>query len=484
MQSRVALFSMILGIPLLAFAVAEGIQAHFDSELRTALRQHRPNADPAAISSLTIDRLCQDPGPAFREICSINSIVNLMSNAALVVGAVGLSLLLLIRLAGVTARNSRKLLLSLFKPGLYLTALILILLIIAYAALAMSAIYFGEYVLIGRIHGNFIGAIGLGALVGVFVLAKNIFFLIKKAQTTVIGTAISREEAPKLWGVVEQLSEKLGALRPENIVVGLDPNFFVTQADVLCLSANLSGRTLYCSLPLARILSTAEFSGIIGHELGHFKGLDTQYSQRFYPIYRGTASAIASLEEAGGEGPASIALLPAVAILTYFFKCFSIAESRISRDRELAADEAGASLCGAASLASALVKVHAFSGFWTGLQEAAEEALEKGRVFVNASKTYAEAVVNNANRDALSGIAETHLSHPTDTHPPLATRLEALKTTLENASDSALDVDPADPAIDLMESPEHKEEEISAAYQMILARRLGIDLDDVNKELE
>ena len=103
---------------------------------------------------------------------------------------------------------------------------------------------------------------------------------------------------------------------------------------------------------------------------------------------------------------------------------------------------------------------------------------------MNAIKTYAEVVVDNAKREALTGIAETHVSHPTDTHPPLAKRLEALKMTLEKVSDSVLNVNPVDSAIELMESPEHKEEEISAAYQMILARRLGIDLDNAINEQE
>ena len=484
MRSRLWLYCLILGIPVIAFAVAAGIQAHFNSKLQTALKQRYPNADQKAVSIFSIDRLCKDPSPAFRKICATTANLNLVKYGSIGAGAIAVALLIVMRLAGVIARNNRKLLLYLFKPGLYVTITILIVLIMVYTALAISAIYFGESILIGRIHINIIVLIGIGAVIGVFVLVKNTFSVIKKAQTTVIGTAISRQDAPKLWGLLDQLSEKIGSLKPQNIVVGLDPNFFVTEADVLCLSGNLSGRTLYCSLPLSRILSTDEFSAVIGHELGHFRGLDTQYSERFYPIYRGTASSIASLQEAGRGGVESLALLPAAAILSYFYECLSIAESRISRARELAADEVGASVSSAASFSSALVKVHAFSGFWTGLQEAAAQALRKGKVFVNASKTYADAVVNSANREALSGIAETHTSHPTDTHPPLATRLKALKTSLEEVSDLALNVSPADSAIHLMESPELKEEQISAAYQMILAQRLGIDLDDANKDTD
>ncbi len=482
MRNKFWLFGLILGIPIIAFAVAEGIQAHFNSELRTAIRQHYPDADPQKIASFTVDLLCKDPELSMRELCDTNANINLMRNAAVGSAGAGLALLLIIYLGGCSARNSRKLLLSLFKPGLYLTASMLIILILIYATLAMAAIYYGESALIGRIHVKIIGLIGIGALIGVFALARNAFALIKKAQISVIGTALSRDEAPKLWGKVEQLSDKLGALRPQNIVVGLDPNFFVTEADTLCLSGNLSGRTLYCSLPLCRILSQDEFCSVIGHELGHFKGLDTQYSERFYPIFRGTASSIAALQEAGGEGAAKIALLPAIAVLAYFFECFSVAESRISRIRELAADESGATIASPHSLASALVKVHAFSGVWSDLQQAAAEALQKGKIFVNASKTYAEVVGSSDGKEALKGILETHTPHPTDSHPPLGTRLESLKVTLEKISPVALAVNPADPALNLMESPERKEEELSTAYQMILAKSLGIDVDEASQK--
>src|SRR5205809_564639 len=183
-----------------------------------------------------------------------------------------------------------------------------------HGALAIGAIYYGESALVGRIHIGIIAAIGLGALGGVVVIARNVFSLVRRAQTFVIGVAVSRSEAPQLWNRVEEIAQRLGALHPRSIVVGLDPNFFVTEATVICLSGEPSGRTLYCSLPLCRILSTGEFSAVVGHELGHFKGLDTKFSQSFYPIYRGTASSIASLQETGGEGSASIALLPAVAI--------------------------------------------------------------------------------------------------------------------------------------------------------------------------
>ena len=482
MRNKLVLFGLILGIPIFALAVAEGLRAHNNSELRDSIRQKYPDADPEKLANFTVRQLCADPRAASEDFCGTDANLALMIKASVGSAGTALVLLFLIYIVGVVSRDSRKLLLLFFRPGLYITSSVLIALILVYAALAVAAIYYGESALIGRIHLKLIVLIGIGAAYGAFVLASNAFRLIKKAEISVLGKSLSRDEAPQLWTTVENLADKLGALRPQNMVVGLDPNFFVTEAETQCLGARLSGRTLYCSLPLCRIMNKDEFCSVIGHELGHFKGLDTKYSERFYPIYRGTASSIASLQAAGGEGAGQLALLPAIAVLSYFFDCFAVAESRISRTRELAADQTGASVTDPRSLASALVKVHAFSGIWSGFQQAATHALEQRKMFVNASKLYAEAVADSDGKEALKDILSTHTPHPTDSHPPLGTRLENLEITLEEISDSALDVKPSIPALTLFGSAESKEEELSAVYQMILAKRHGIDLNEAGEE--
>jgi Zn-dependent protease with chaperone function len=293
----------------------------------------------------------------------------------------------------------------------------------------------------------------------------------------VVGSELSREDAPLLWSHVESLATKIGALHPEHIIVGLDPNFFVTEAKVVCLSGDISGRSLYCSLPLCRILSKCEMSAVVGHELGHYKGKDTKFSKRFYPVYRGTTEAIASLHAAGGEGVHALALIPAIAVLGYFLQCFSLAEHRLGRERELAADAVGAGVTDASTMATALVKVHAFTAYWATLQEAAVTALKQGNIFVNASRTYAETCAQNAGPSALQGIADSHTSHPTDTHPSLGARLKNLQTPLQEVSAAALDLPPTDCAVEYITNYEAKEEEISESYQLLLAQNLGISLD-------
>jgi Zn-dependent protease with chaperone function len=482
MVSRTWLFGLVLAVPLIGFGVAEAIQAHLNSQLRSAFRKEYPSATEHQVAQMTIDRLCEVSPLELRDLCGTNTNLNLMSRAALVAGAIGFSWLLLIRLAGGLARNNRNFLVAFFTPGLYLTALVLSGLILVHAAVAMGAIYYGESALVGRVHVRLIAAIGLGALVGVLAIARGTFSVVRKAETFVIGKTVTRVQAPQLWREVEATALRLGALQPDNLVVGLDPNFFVTEIGVICLDGRLNGRTLYCSLPLCRILSKEELTSVIGHELGHFKGQDTKFSKRFYPIYRGTVSSLTALQAAGDTGPGAIALLPAIAVLSYFLECFCVAESRLSRERELAADQAAASVASPHAIAVALVKLHAFAGIWNGLQEAAANALRQGKAFVNASRTYAEAVSESALPEALQGVAEVHLPHPTDSHPPLSVRLQSLQVGLNNVATEALAVTPTEPAITLLSDVEKLEEELSEVYQLLLARQRGIDLEQASKQ--
>lgn len=422
MESRIWLIGIILGVPLIGLAVAEGIQAYY-----------------GALSD-----------------------VRLLSKAAITAGASGLFLLLIIKVAGALAQTNRWLLLCVFKPGLYLTAIAIIALVLIHAVVAMAAIFYAEVALNLRIHIGVIFAIGLSALGGVIVIAQNVFSFLRKAETAVIGSAVSRNGAPDLWRRVEGIADRIGALYPENIVIGLDPNFFVTEAKVRCLTGSYNGRTLYCSLPLMRILNLQELDAVMGHELGHFKGLDTRFSRHFFPIYRGVANSIAQLQETGGEGYGTVALLPAVAVFGVFLESFSIAESRISRDRELVADKEGAGASDRQAMASALVKVHAYSGLWEHLKQAAGKAVQKGNVYVNLSRTYAEAVAKIAKADIFEGLADTRLSHPTDSHPPLGTRLQSLATSIVAVSNKALNVNPTQAAIELVPEAEKIEEGISS----------------------
>jgi len=259
------LFVLLLAVPIVGLGVAVAIQAHLNSELRSALRREYPDASAERLAKITLTRVCEQSRADFPDLCETNDNLNLMKQGAIGAGIVGLLLLMLIRVAGTLARNNRSLLASIFKPGLYLTVLVLTGLVMTHAAVAMGAIYYGESALINQIHVGIILAIGLGAVVGIFAMTRSAFSIIRNAESFVIGQALTGEEAPSLWKHIDETADRLGALRPQHVVVGLDPNFFVTEANVVCLSGKLTGRTLYCSLPLCRILSKSEMTSVVGH---------------------------------------------------------------------------------------------------------------------------------------------------------------------------------------------------------------------------
>jgi Zn-dependent protease with chaperone function len=233
---------------------------------------------------------------------------------------------------------------------------------------------------------------------------------------------------------------------------------------------------MFVSLPLCRILRLDEVRAVLGHEVAHFVGLDTTFSREFFPVYRGTAVALQGLASRGSGGAASLAVLPAVSLLSFFFDSFAAAERDLSRDRELAADRAGARVTSAGVMATALVKVHAFSHAWSAAEDAMTDALRRRTIYENASVLFADLVVSSASPDHLAGLDERQLAHPTDSHPPLAVRLQNLETSLAEVVDGALRVAPEDPAIGVVAGSDRLERELSRIEQALLARKLGVDL--------
>lgn len=479
MINRFWLFGFLLFAPVVGFLTALGIQSHINSKLHQELRSEYPDADAKLIANITISSLCENAeikDAGMKDACSIDDNLSLLSLLSLTAGAIGLILFFGIFALGFLARGNRTILFLTFKYGLYITGLTLILLVVLHAGIITTSIYYGESVLVGKLHVFILIAIGIGAITGIVGIARNIFSVIQDVRITAIGTSLSVENAPLLWAYVEKTSTLLGSLKPDNIIVGIEPTFYVTESPVACLSGNYSGRTLYCSLPLMRIFSFQELRSVIGHELGHFKGNDTKFSQKFFPIYRGTSDSIAHLQ-AVGTGSGIFALLPAIAIFSYFLESFSVAENRISRERELAADLEGAKATDKRSIASALVKIHAFSSVWNVVQQTAVSLMRDGKVLINASTALSEAIRECSKPSALIGVAENHLSHPTDSHPSLKVRLESLNVSLVDIEEEALNVTPVTSAIELIALPENLEVEISQAYQEILADRMGINLN-------
>ncbi len=252
---------------------------------------------------------------------------------------------------------------------------------------------------------------------------------------------LSRTDHPEIYAQVDQIASKLGAEAPDHIVVGLEPNFFVTTNPVQLLGGDgrvLKGRTLFMSLALLRVLSKDELTAVIGHELGHFRGQDTEYSLKFAPIYSRLTSALGGM--GSSDGASTFALLPAMAVLNVCLGQFAEAERTIGRERELLADRAGAEAASPEALASALVKVSLYSGYWNTLTQHQIDILAEGRYLENMSEVYQRACADIHSsldwEEAKPLFSEYVQPHPVDTHPPLGMRLQSLGVSIDNTDAS------------------------------------------------
>jgi Zn-dependent protease with chaperone function len=244
----------------------------------------------------------------------------------------------------------------------------------------------------------------------------------------VMGQIVTRAQAPKLWAFVEKVAQRIGAGVPDNIVVGLDEGFFVTENAVRLYNETAvpKGRALYLPLPYMAFMSGLEVAAVVGHELGHFVGEDTLYSQRFAPIY---AAAIRHIEAVAGDdnpndsGWRSLATRPATIFGEMFLDSFHEAVRFWSRKRELAADAVGARAAGAQSVATSLLRIVALE---PRVNEALAAQWDTGQTVAGGVLGHVRQLVAAKGMDNPAEHSHNRQPHPFDSHPEVAERLQAV----------------------------------------------------------
>lgn len=472
MKRILLLIALVAGIPVGGYLAGTYVESDFQKQWADLVAKEFGDKGLAALKTgqLSLERFCAEPQVATESACQTYGYVQLLQNASVLALVAGLALLLTIFLGARFASSNRSLLLAVFSPGIKAVLLALFGLILVQGAIATYGAYIFESTAIHRVHFVLIGGIGLGALLGAIAMIKAGFSISRRASTSVLGKSVSEEAEPQLWKLVKETAARLGATPPKNIVIGLEPNFYVTSADVVVYpgASKQPNETLYLSLPLMRILSRDELTAVIGHELGHFRGEDTKFSLRFYPIYAGTGQALAALESRSDDGARTLALLPAFATLSFFMEQFAQAERTIGRDRELEADKAGASVASGRSLATSLLKIGAFAPLWSSIRSAMVEALNQGKAYTNVSALYAEVAASSGKPELLDEVAATATAHPTDTHPPTGARIQAMGLSIAELRQDALTIDADTSSTNLLANPTAIEEELTDVEHRLL----------------
>jgi heat shock protein HtpX len=215
---------------------------------------------------------------------------------------------------------------------------------------------------VGRVFGGQNGM--LIALIFAAVLNfVSYFYSDKIALAMYRAKPVTREELPRVYQVVERLTQKIGIPMPKIFVIPTDsPNAFTT-------GRNPNHASVAVTLGILGLLNDEELEGVLAHELGHVRNRDILISS----IAATVAGAITYLAEiarwgmifggyerdrdsrgGGGFGALLMLLLAPVAA--------ALIQLAVSRSREYQADETGAHFTGNPyALASALSKLDAYS---------------------------------------------------------------------------------------------------------------------------
>jgi len=188
------------------------------------------------------------------------------------------------------------------------------------------------------------------------------FFSDKIALAMYRAQLATREDLPRVYGVVERLTQRVGIPMPKIYVIPTDsPNAFAT-------GRNPSHASVAVTQGILNLLNDEELEGVLAHELGHVRNRDILISS----IAATIAGAITYLAQMGkfamifggvnrddrdrGGGLAALLMLILAPIAAMLIQL------AVSRSREYEADSTGARFTGNPyALASALSKLDTYS---------------------------------------------------------------------------------------------------------------------------
>jgi heat shock protein HtpX len=250
-----------------------------------------------------------------------------------------------------------------------------------------------------------------GMVLAFFIAAAmnfvSYFYSDKLALAMYRAQPVTREQLPRVYGVVERMTGRLGLPMPKIYVIPTEsPNAFAT-------GRNPKHASVAVTHGILDLLNDEELEGVLAHELGHVRNRDILTSS----IAATLAGAITLLARMGwwanlfggygggsddrnrGGGMGGILMLILAPIAA------TLIQLAVSRSREFEADATGARITGNPyALASALEKLDAYSK----------------RLPMRASPSNAHLFIV---APLLSGASFANLF---STHPPIAKRIERL----------------------------------------------------------
>lgn len=288
----------------------------------------------------------------------------------------------------------------------------------------MTAVWFEFYSV------KLVLVIGALAAIAVFLAVAAIFQRVG-GPLEVEGVLLRESEAPELWAHIRAMCQRLDTAPPQQIVAGIDDNFFVTEGEVLAGGHRLSGRTLYVSLSLVRTLERSEADAVLAHEMAHFSGGDTAHSKRLVPLLRRFGIYLDALRS-------GVISLPIYFFMLFYFALFQVSLGRTSRMREHRADAVAAGVTSPNDIARALVKVGAYSSYRGRVEQSLFAKDSQHEQLGIPARVAGEFLSYVESPRLASDLQEDKFPHPFDSHPSLRARIDAVGAQVAEADYPAL----------------------------------------------
>jgi Zn-dependent protease with chaperone function len=273
---------------------------------------------------------------------------------------------------------------------------------------------------------KFAGKLILLILVALASILGVIWNFVKSFWTKVPtpeGYELSREDAPKLFELVEKTSDFLKSPRPHHILLIEDFNAAVVTLPRL----GVFGKRIYLlvGLPLMQAISPKQFEAVLAHEIGHISEKHSSSAARAYRL-RETWSRFIASQEADGH---KLSFLYE-RFLNWYFPYFNAYSFVLLRRQEREADEYAVQLVGAKPLGEALINLevkslHLSQKFWKDvLDEAAREKTPPRELFTRMAHAFRE---SNKPQDLMNLSKAVAINTDySDSHPSLSERLKTM----------------------------------------------------------
>jgi len=228
---------------------------------------------------------------------------------------------------------------------------------------------------------------------------------------------VTESDAPELWAHLRRCAAHLNTAPPGNVVAGIDVNFFVTEAPLAVREQTLTGRSLYVSLPLLRILDRPEADAVLVHELAHLRGGDTASSARLGPKLVDFDHYCRLMLQGG-------ATIVVYYVMYLYRLIFELALRRDSRRREFLADRIASKVISPRGIVQALIKISAYSNYRSEVERQlfAQDSRHDSTIGI-ASRVAAGLAPYATSNHFVDSMKTANVPHPFDSHPPLLERM-------------------------------------------------------------